>query len=113
MRGSQEAVAKAANRERGQIRLELFQEAKNILDFCKKKFGDGDIFIEENYGRRMGQEGCTISVAEYLEENNLEGQMTVYWSNDLTCRCVYKFLLYWSNDHKCRNVYDTGIMIFF
>jgi len=85
MRGSQEAVAKAANRERGQIRLELFKEAKNILDFCKKKFGDGDIFIEENYGRRMGQEGCTISVAEYLEENNLEGQMTVYWSNDLTC----------------------------
>jgi len=85
IRGSQEAVTRATNRERGQIRLDLFDEARNILEFCKKKYGDGGEFITVNYGETCDQEECTVKVAEYLEANGLEGQMTVYWSPDLTC----------------------------
>jgi len=74
----------AVSKKRGQIRFELLQEAKAILDCVKKKFGDGDNYFDLAFGNVIDQEQATKVLIEYLADNSINGEMTIYWTPELT-----------------------------
>ena len=88
MKGSTETLTRYVNDARGEIRRTYFLEAKNILKIVKEKFGDGGDFIEEMYGDRIDYVQASKQVAQYLKSNHLQGEMTIYWAPDLSCRSV-------------------------
>lgn len=86
MKGSEEKVAKCINKTKGEIRKNYLAEAKHILEIIKKKYGDGGQFIDATYGEKIDYVEASKHLAVYLKENNLEGEMTIYWAPDLSCR---------------------------
>ena len=80
--------SRAAHRERGQIKFTLFKEARWILDTVKEKYGDAANFLEATFGKRVDYRVASELIAEYLQDHCLEGEMTIYWTPDLTCRYV-------------------------
>ena len=86
LKGASDASLRAAREDRGQIRHDLFMEAKSILELVRTKYGDGASFIAAHFGEPLDQAIATERIADYLQEHGLEGQMTIYWTPDLTCR---------------------------
>ena len=72
-------------RRRTQVNFDYFKEAKQILDTVKNKYGDGCKYLEVNYGRRIDFVFGTEILADYLKDNNCEGEMTIYWTPQLEC----------------------------
>ena len=66
--------------------MDYIYEATFILEHVREKYGDGSSFIEENLGPRITSQQGTAFLCNYLKENNVSGQVTVYWTRDLTCR---------------------------
>ena len=91
MRGSSEALAKCISNPRGEIKRTYFKEAKHILEIVKEKYGDGGNFIDAMYGERIDYIQASKQIAQYLKNNHLQGEMTIYWAPDLSCRCVCLF----------------------
>jgi len=85
LRSNSGHALKTLSSGRGQIKFDLFGEAKYILDTVKAKFGDGAQFINHNYGQCISQEVASEHITEYLEAHNLQGEMTVVWAGNLTC----------------------------
>ncbi len=85
LNNSADRVAKLVNKDRGQIRTDHYNEAKHILETVKQKYGDGHNYIEESYGNKIDYVAASGIIAEYLKEHGLEGEMTIYWTPDLTC----------------------------
>ena len=89
MKASTETLTRYINDPKGEIRRTYFIEAKNILETVKEKFGDGGDFIETMYGERIGYVQASKQLAQYLKSNHLQGEMTIYWAPDLSCRSVH------------------------
>ena len=83
--GSSENADPMIKKQRVQINFDYFKEAKTILDTVKRKFGDGSRYMEANYGERIDFVEGTSILAQYLKDNNCEGDMTIYWTPQLEC----------------------------
>ncbi|ESO89113.1 hypothetical protein LOTGIDRAFT_183090, partial [Lottia gigantea] len=70
---------------KGQIRFEYLGEAEHILKLVKEKYGNGDNFLLECYGKRINQEEAQVILTKYLEENLLNESLTVIWCKNLGC----------------------------
>ena len=81
-----DTVEAITNRKRGQIKFDYLQEAKVVLERVKNKYGDGMRFQDLAFGPRIDYITASEKLAHYLSENNAEGDITVYWTPDLTCR---------------------------
>ncbi|ELU06476.1 hypothetical protein CAPTEDRAFT_188801 [Capitella teleta] len=86
MRTSQAEIDKITAKSRGQIRFDLLNEAKVIIQKVKKEFGDGQKYLEAAYGPPTDFITGTEVIAKYLMECNCEGEITVYWTRQLECR---------------------------
>ena len=78
-----DTLEKSLNKKRGQVRFDLFSEAKTILDLVKEKYGDESDYYEAAYGKRIGHKYATTLLEQYFKENNVSGELKVYWSPDL------------------------------
>ena len=67
-------------------RTDYIYEATSILEYVREQFGDGCHYMEENWGPRITSQQGTDFLCQYLKDNNVSGQVTVYWTRDLTCR---------------------------
>ena len=85
-KGNAELIEKIVGRKRGQIKFDLLPEAKHILDMVRKKYGDGESFLDAKYGKSIDMLTASDIINSYLREHNLDGQITTYWSSDLPCR---------------------------
>jgi hypothetical protein len=83
-KGSSEARESIASKI--EIKYEYFQEAKRILEMVKSVFGTSESYIFETLGKRIDYVEASTTVAHYLSDNNLDGCLKIYWSEDLTSR---------------------------
>lgn len=86
MRTSQAEIDRITARSKGQIKFDLLEEAKTIIQKVKKEFGDGQKYLESAYGPPTDYVTGTEIIAQYLKESNCEGEITVYWTQELECR---------------------------
>ena len=68
------------------IRFDYFGEAKAVLDTVRQKYGDGPEYLNFAFGNPINYVQASEVLAEYLRENNAEGEMVIYWTPELTCR---------------------------
>lgn len=83
---SSEAVQELTTKSKGQIRFDLLSEAEYVLETVRKKFGEGENFLAQAYGKRVTRIEASEIVTSYLEENLLNDALTLIWCNDLPCR---------------------------
>ncbi|XP_064629107.1 microtubule-associated tyrosine carboxypeptidase-like isoform X2 [Lineus longissimus] len=67
-----------------EIKFEFFHEAMRILEMVKSSFGTSESYISETFGKRIDHIEASTTVAHYLSDNNLDGCLKIYWSEDLT-----------------------------
>ncbi|KAI0243036.1 hypothetical protein LSAT2_009090 [Lamellibrachia satsuma] len=67
------------------IRFDYFGEAKAVLDTVRQKYGDGPEYLNFAFGNPINYVQASEVLAEYLRENNAEGEMIIYWTPELTC----------------------------
>ena len=91
LRRSQHSEGKAdeAWLVRNLIRFDYFGEAKSVLDTVRQKYGDGMEYLNYAFGNPINYVQASEILAEYLRENNAEGEMVIYWTPELTCRQVW------------------------
>ncbi|XP_067676576.1 uncharacterized protein [Haliotis asinina] len=82
---SSEAVQELTTKSKGQIRFDLLSEAEYVLETVRKKFGGGENFLAQAYGKRLTRIEASEIVTSYLEENLLNDALTLIWCNDLPC----------------------------
>jgi len=68
-----------------QIRFDLFNEAARILETVKQKYGDGDRYLHCAYGEPIRCPDASEIIYEYLQENAIDDNLQVLWSNDISC----------------------------
>ena len=85
-RHSADHLDSIANKKKGEIHFELLAIAKRILDQVKQEYGDGEVYLNSCYGRKIEKDEATAYLTEYIQENALEGQVSVHWAPDLPCR---------------------------
>lgn len=86
LRGSSEEVKKITSREKAVVRFDHLEEAERILNIVKSAYGDGSVFLDASFGPEITKETATKAVADYINDNNLDGCMTITWCSDLACR---------------------------
>lgn len=86
LKGSEDEIENLFNKARNQIRFDLFGEAEHILKTVKEKFGDGDNYLNAQFGEKITKDEATQILEQYLRENNLDGAMSIVWCADLASR---------------------------
>ena len=84
--GDTSAVEELAAKSSGRIRFDLLGEAEYILRTVKQQFGVGENYLEHIYGPRVDQDEANQILFDYIRENSLQESLSVYWSNEMTCR---------------------------
>ncbi|XP_064610514.1 microtubule-associated tyrosine carboxypeptidase-like [Liolophura sinensis] len=85
LRGSSEEVKKITSREKAVVRFDHLEEAERILNIVKSAYGDGNVFLDASFGPEITKETATKAVADYINDNNLDGCITITWCSDLAC----------------------------
>lgn len=81
-----EELEDLTTRSKGQIKFNLLAEAEHVLEMVREKYGEGDEFLNAQFGPRIPKEDATQKLAQYLDENSLNESLTVVWCHDLPCR---------------------------
>ncbi len=79
-----ESLEKLGSKKRSRISTELLSEAKYVIDTVRAEFGDQSDYMAAAYGRQIDHIRGTKILASYLADSGCVGQVTVYWTPDLT-----------------------------
>lgn len=81
-----EPLYNASKLETYQIRTNLFNEAKAIIDKVCSVHGNSFGYVENTFGKQINQEDANTFIQKYIKAHDLDGCMTVYWSPSIIAR---------------------------
>lgn len=85
LRASPNQMNKLASKPGWTVRHDLLELASGVLQKVCEKYGCGDEFIESNYGAPIDHVRASKILTKYLQEQGVDGQISILWSQDLDC----------------------------
>ena len=70
----------------GEVRFELFNLARRILETVRENFVNGEVFMNESYGPIIDKAQASRTIRGYLDADPILSTIKVAWSQDITSR---------------------------
>ncbi|XP_075242523.1 uncharacterized protein LOC142337253 isoform X2 [Convolutriloba macropyga] len=76
------------NKGKGEIRFELFNLSRKILETVREEFVNGELFMNEAFGHVIEKEHASKMIRGYLDTDPILSSIKVAWSQDITGSAV-------------------------